>query len=110
MYEFHDTMERYIKVTSPSYTSGEKLFNSFIAQLSSSYPKKRSVTYYADKLAVSPKYLSAICKEISEKTASELINQYVVKDIEYQLKEAERVSRKLRMSWIFPTYLSLGNM
>lgn len=108
MYEFHDTMERYIKVTSPSYTSGEKLFNSFIAQLSSSYPKKRSVTYYADKLAVSPKYLSAICKEISEKTASELINQYVVKDIEYQLKRSIKSIKEIANELDFPNISFFG--
>ena len=108
MYEFHDTMERYIKVASPSYTSGEKLFNSFIAQLSSSYPKKRSVTYYADKLAVSPKYLSAICKEISEKTASELINQYVVKDIEYQLKRSRKSIKEIANELDFPNISFFG--
>lgn len=107
-YEFHDTMERYVKVATPSYTSGEKLFNSFITLISSSYPKKRSVTYYADKLAVSPKYLSAISKEVSGKTASEMINLYVVKDIEYLLKRSRKSIKEIANDLEFPNISFFG--
>ena len=44
------------------------------------------MAYYADKLFVTPKYLSSVSKETCGKTASEVITQYVKRDIEYLLK------------------------
>lgn len=86
MYEFHDSMKKHIKINPPRYNSADNLFSSFIDLLSHSYPKDRSVAYYADKLFVTPKYLSSVSKETCGKTASEVITQYVKRDIEYLLK------------------------
>ena len=75
LYEFHDTMERFLKFNPPTYSSNERLFKEFLQLVTSSYPKDRTVAGYADKLHVTPKYLSAICKETCGHTASELINE-----------------------------------
>ena len=88
LYNMADTLSRFAPAMQPqSYNSSERLFKHFIEILSSSYPKPRSVTDYAQRLNVSPKYLSAVCKEVSGHTASELINNYVMKDVYYLLKE-----------------------
>ena len=86
LYEFHDTMERFLKFNPPTYSSNERLFKEFLQLVTSSYPKDRTVAGYADKLHVTPKYLSAICKETCGHTASELINEYVMKDVIYLLR------------------------
>lgn len=95
IYEFQDAMEKYIQLQPTSFNSSSNLFNAFIELLVSSYPKERAVSYYASRLFVTPKYLSAICKENSGETASDLITSYVMKDVEYLLRRPERVSRKL---------------
>ena len=38
--------------------------------------ENREVEFYADKLFITPKYLSEICKKTSGKTASEWIQNY----------------------------------
>lgn len=88
IYEFHDSLEPFVNLNSPSqvFNSANNLFNAFIDLLSSSYPKKRSVNYYAEKLFVSPKYLSSICKEKCGEPALKLIKDYVTRDIKYLLK------------------------
>lgn len=88
IYEFHDSLEPFINLNTPSqvFNSANNLFNAFVDLLSSSYPKKRSVNYYAEKLFVSPKYLSSICKEKCGEPASKLIKDYVTRDIKYLLK------------------------
>lgn len=88
IYEFHDSLEPFVNLNSPSqvFNSANNLFNAFIDLLSSSYPKKRSVNYYAEKLFVSPKYLSSICKGKCGEPASKLIKDYVTRDIKYLLK------------------------
>ena len=55
LYEFHDALERFIKLKPPTFTSGENLFKEFISLLSSSYPKERMIGFYANQLYVTPK-------------------------------------------------------
>lgn len=95
IYEFHDSMEKRIKIDPPQYNSADNLFTSFLEILVNSYPKQRSVSYYAEKLFVTPKYLSAICKEISGETASDIITRYVKKDIENLLKQPNKTIKEI---------------
>lgn len=95
IYEFHDSMEKRIKINPPQYNSADNLFTSFLDILINSHPKQRSVSYYAEKLFVTPKYLSAICKEISGETASDLITRYVKKDIENLLKQPNKTIKEI---------------
>ena len=48
--------------------------------------KHRTVDSYASELFITPKYLSAICKKSSGKTANEWITEAVMEDIRYYLK------------------------
>ncbi len=107
LYEFHDSMKHF-EESQMSFSSAETLFKSFISLLNKSYPKERSVSSYADKLCVSPKYLSSICKGISQHTASELINQYVIKDIEYLLKRTNKSVKEIANELNFPNLSFFG--
>ena len=109
LYEFHDTMERFIQFTPPSYSSYERLFKEFLQLVTSSYPKDRTVAGYADKLHVTPKYLSAVCKETCGHTASELINEYVMKDVIYLLKKSEKSIKEIVNELDFPNLSFSGN-
>ncbi len=108
LYEFHDTLDRFITLKPSSYKSAENLFKAFIDVLSSSYPKKRSVSYYADCLHVSPKYLSAVCKDISGQPASSLIDQYVMKDVVYLLRKTEKSIKEITNELDFPNISFFG--
>lgn len=108
LYEFHDAMERFGKFATPTYSSSERLFKEFLHLLTSSYPKPRMVAVYADKLHVTPKYLSAVCKEISGETASDIINQYVIKDVLYLLKKSEKSIKEIVNELDFPNLSFFG--
>lgn len=108
LYEFTDSIERFIKLKPPTYNSAESLFKDFISILSSSYPKNRMVSYYAARLYVTPKYLSAVCKEVSGQTASEIINHYVVQDIQYLLKKSEKNIKEIANELDFPNLSFFG--
>lgn len=108
IYEFSDSLERIVRLPPPSYNSAENLFNQFIDILSASYPKPRSVAFYADKLHVTPKYLSAICKKVCGKTASTLIEQYVMKDIQYLLKKTTKSVKEIVNELDFPSISFFG--
>ena len=90
------------------FSAGSNVFRNFLSLLSSSYPKSRSVAYYADKLCLTPKYLSTVCKEVSGETASELINRYVVKDIEFLLKQRGKSVKEICNELEFPNLSFFG--
>ena len=64
-------------------------FQHFLDLLHSVEVKHRSVEWYANELCISPKYLSALCKKNSGKTANEWITEHVVEDIRYYLKQTD---------------------
>lgn len=86
IYEIQDAFATVVKIEPVKYTSSNMLFSRFLELLSESAPKEREVTYYADRLFVSPKYLSAVCKEVCGNTASAIIGAYVTKEVERLLK------------------------
>lgn len=59
-----------------------ELFNSFIGLLARDRGLQRSVKAYAARLNVSAKYLSAVCRKISGRSAFEWINDAIKKEIE----------------------------
>lgn len=56
------------------------LYQKFLDLLVSLPVKPHNMAYYADELAVTPKYLSFVCKSESGKTANEWIREYVMND------------------------------
>lgn len=64
-------------------------FRNFLQLLGSSAQKRHPVKYYADKLHISPKYLSIICRRSSGKSALEWIDNYVLEDVRFYLRNTD---------------------
>lgn len=64
-------------------------FHRFLDLLHSLEMKHRTVEWYATELCITPKYLSALCKKHSGKTANEWITEHVLEDIRYYLKQTD---------------------
>ncbi len=62
------------------------VFQQFMKLVHENYSRERQVIYYADKLCISPKYLSRLCKEISGKSAPEWIDAYIMLEAKNLLK------------------------
>lgn len=60
------------------YTRKEMLVLSFIKLIRSHSRKERSVTFYADKLCVTPKHLSQVVKAVTGGTAGQIIDYFVI--------------------------------
>ncbi len=86
----------------------EIIFGKFINLISASTVKQRSVGYYAEKLYITPKYLSVVCKRISGKTASEWINEFVIKDIKKMLKHSSKSIKEIALELDFPNMSFFG--
>ena len=71
------------------FTSREVLFKRFLDLIESVYPRPRSVAYYAERLHVTPKYFSSVCKQVGGQKAGNIIAQYVLRDIAYLMNHKE---------------------
>ncbi|MCM1021536.1 MAG: helix-turn-helix domain-containing protein [Muribaculaceae bacterium] len=80
----------------------DSLLYEFVRLVEEEYKKERSVAYYAQKLFVSPKHLSAMVKEASGRTAGEWIDLYVIMEAKSLLKNTgmtiQEISQELNFS------------
>lgn len=65
---------------------GKVIFSKFCELIRDEEIKHQPVYYYAEKLCISAKYLSFVCKEITGKSANEFIQQAVVDEITHYLR------------------------
>ena len=109
LYELLASLDKFCApVDNTLVRQGDILFKRFIEILAGTQIKSRNVSYYADKLFVTPKYLSTVCKQVSEKTAFDLINQLVMEDITQLLKYSEKSIKEISDYLDFPTLSFFG--
>lgn len=89
-------------------TRKEELANKFFNLLMEHYRENRDVAFYAAKLYISPKYLSAIVKETSEKSAKDWILEYVILEIKALLKNTALNIQEISLRTNFSNQSSLG--
>lgn len=107
-YDMQGALNRVARHNPRPFTASESLFRRFVDLVSSSYPKPRSVAYYADRLNVTPKYLSSVCRLAGGQRASDLIDQYVLKDIEYLMKHTQKSIKEIACELEFPNLSFFG--
>jgi AraC-like DNA-binding protein len=59
-------------------TRKEEIFEKFISLLGKNFHKEQNVGWYAEKIFISPKYLSKLVFEVSGKHAGEWIKDYII--------------------------------
>ena len=90
------------------YRRKDLLFQAFMKKLTSMEVKPRSVTWYADQLCITPKYLTSVCRKSCGKTAFDLINEAVQTDIRYQLKYSQKSIKEVADYLDFPNISFFG--
>ena len=78
------------------------IFDQFIKLVSQNYARHRNVGFYADKLCLTPKYLSKLIKDTSGRSAPEWINSYVVLEAKNLLKYSNAAIKEIVYTLNFP--------
>lgn len=107
-YDFASVLDRFVPLIKRPLTSAENIFSMFISIISSSYPKRRNVAFYADRLNITPKYLSVVCRKSCGRTASKIIDAYVIKDVEFLLKTTRKSIKEISNELEFPNTSFFG--
>lgn len=87
---------------------GDKLFHKFLLLLASNETNERSVQFFADKLFVSPKYLTSICNEKCGSTASDLIARSIVSRIQQLLQYSNKSIKEIAAEMNFDNLSFFG--
>lgn len=70
-------------------TRKEEIMAQFLISVSERFREERQVSYYAQKLSISPKHLSSVVKETSGRTAGEWIENYVIMEAKVLLRTTD---------------------
>ena len=84
------------------------LAENFINLVLAHYREERGVEFYADKLCLTPKYLSKTIKESSGKSASEWIDDYVILEAKALLKSTNKTIQQISDELNFPSQSFFG--
>lgn len=80
----------------------------FIELVHKHYTTERSVGFYADKLCISPKYLSFIIKDVTNRSAAEWIDEYVILEAKNMLRFSGMNVQQVAYSLNFNNQSSFG--
>ena len=86
----------------------EKAFTRFLRLVQGNCRRERRVSWYAQQLCISPKYLSLIVKRISGRTALEWIENYVTMELRVELKNSTKSIKEIAEDLNFPNQSFLG--
>lgn len=89
-------------------TNEELIMERFLKEVQLHYKEERKVLYYAEKLHLSPGYLSTIIKNFSGKTAAEWIDDYVILEARALLKSTHFTIQQISDSLNFPSQSFFG--
>lgn len=96
-----DTVER-------SRSRRSAYVHDFIELVHEHHRRERSVSFYADKLFISPKYLSLIIKESLGRSAADIIDDYVILEAKNMLRFSDRNIQQVSYDLNFPNQSSFG--
>ena len=90
-------MEPEIKIS-----RNEQIFNTFLGLVRKNYMRNREVSYYADKLCITPKYLGVVVSQVSKRRPLDWIRDYVILDAKAMLLTREYSIQQISQMLNFP--------
>lgn len=85
-----------------------KIFDSFIDLLHHNCNTQREVTFYADKLCISTKYLTDICHKVTGVSAKKIIDNFAILQIKILLHNPQLTMQDIAHQMDFPDQSYLG--
>ena len=86
----------------------EEIFHDFLSLLEKYYTQERSISFYADRMCLTPKYLSTIIKEVSGKHGMQWIDEYVSLEAKALLRNSSLSVKQVSDQLNFPSQSMFG--
>lgn len=81
------------------------LFERFMSLVSEYHTSERNMSFYADRLGMTPKYLSKLIKDVSGRSAPEWINAFVIQEAKSMLKYTDDSVKEIvfKLNFVSPS-------
>jgi len=99
--ELDDVHQTQNKLQSSEDDKNIHILSQFKKLLSEHFIEERLVSFYAEKMHLTPKYFSTVIKEASGKTAGEWINEMLLLEAKFRLKNKEQTIAQIAYSLNF---------
>ena len=86
----------------------EQIFQDFLALLENHYAQERSISFYANRMFLTPKYLSTVIKEVSGKHGMQWIDEYVTLEAKALLRSSSFSVKQVSDQLNFPSQSMFG--
>ena len=86
----------------------EVIFTRFIVLVERNFRTERRVSWYAEQMCITPKYLSETVKTVSRRTPNEWIDDYIILELRVQLKNSTRNIKEIAATYNFPNQSFFG--
>ena len=112
MYQFCEVFS--VRIDNKTTQGEEKLsrqenyFRRFIKELSEHYTERQNVTYYAEKLCISSRYLTTIVRKVSGLSVTDWMNKYLLMEAKYLLKYSDMSIQEIAYRLSFPDQSFFG--
>ena len=84
------------------------IFGKFLTQIASEQYKRRQLSYYAEKLCLTPKYLSVVCQRVSGKAPIQWITESTMEDCYAMLRNTNKSVKEISDILGFPNSSFFG--
>ncbi len=98
-----DSKKREEKELPVRTTRQRQMLEQFIKLAINDHAREHLVGYYADKMCVTPKYLSKIVKETSGRSVPEWLNELLILDAKNMLRHTDMTIKEISASLNFPS-------
>ncbi|MCR5819358.1 MAG: helix-turn-helix domain-containing protein [Bacteroidaceae bacterium] len=89
-------------------TRKEQIFRDFLSLLDQDFRRERSISYYADRMCLTPKYLSTTIREVSGKHGMQWIDEYVALEAKALLRNSDMSVKQVSDNLNFPSQSMFG--
>ena len=97
-----------VKQDDKPQTRAEVIFTKFIKLVEAHFRQERRVSWYAQQIGITPKYLSETVKNVSHHTPNEWIDNYITLELRVQLKNSTKTIKEITEELKFPNQSFLG--
>ena len=108
MFYGYSHMKHNLTTDNKGTTRQEEIYSAFIDSLGENFKTARDIGYYADKLCITAKHLSQVVKEVSGKTALEIIEEYVLTECKALLLSTTMTIQEISDELNFPSQSVFG--
>ncbi|MDR0834937.1 MAG: helix-turn-helix domain-containing protein [Candidatus Symbiothrix sp.] len=108
-YEGSEIFRQHLPNVKPAKSRKEETFSRFIELVERYCKQERSIGFYADKLCLTPKYLSTVIKQVSGKLAGEWIDDFTIQEAKVLLKSSNKTILQISEELNFVTQTRFGS-